>query len=798
MFGKDAFTTVKKLSEPVYQAPQSVQRSIPIHRISQNGIFELEKKPEGQPRLFDKAYLLEDINYRTKDEEERAGLLIQACKIFNSMNVDFKFVVVNQKRDIEKLKRELLPDGTENPLYQAMIQSYRKVLDWRLKEGNSQIEQVKYLILSCRKNDFASARVFFQALEQRVRILFHSIGGDLVPLSGIARLKSLHSIFRMGHEEEFLVSWEDLHRKKANWKNEICSTMLREEDALLKLDDQMAEVLYCRSYPNSLPDGFLNELMNVPFHLSLSVDVVPIPQEVTVRKLENEYTENEGAIAKEQEQKNRRRAFSSEISYPKRKRKQELEGYLDQVHSNDEKLYYMGLLITVFGRDRQELDQHADTIRSTASGFSMVMETLYARQKAGFYTCLPCAARQVDVMRTMFTTALCACLPYNVQEIIDQEGFFYGINQVSQNPIIINRKQLMNPHGFIFGKTGSGKSMFVKSEIGQVLFNTTDSVIILDPQNEYMDIVNNLGGQEIDFSSKGDVRMNPWEIPEPVPKDFDTDQFIADKSAFTRAVCKEILLPTELTGIHRTIIDRCVKEWYQGILGKRKPKSETLTELREIFSRQPELEARDLYVALEMFTEGSLNVFAHESNVNISNRLVGLGLKNLGKDLKRIATLVANEIIRSTIEYNYTAKVATHVVADEFQIITQEELGRETFDNLYRTVRKQGGILTCLTQTLSDNLLKAEIQAMLSNSEFVVLLNQSGIDRNILKQIYPEISEEEIRYVTNARVGTGLLKVGDKVVPFDAELPKDSLLYRLYNTNFYETVKKVSHVLTDK
>ena len=151
-------------------------------------------------------------------------------------------------------------------------------------------------------------------------------------------------------------------------------------------------------------------------------------------------------------------------------------------------------------------------------------------------------------------------------------------------------------------------------------------------------------------------------------------------------------------------------------------------------------------------------------------------LKNLGKDLKRIATLVANEIIRSTIEYNYTAKVATHVVADEFQIITQEELGRETFDNLYRTVRKQGGILTCLTQTLSDNLLKAEIQAMLSNSEFVVLLNQSGIDRNILKQIYPEISEEEIRYVTNARVGTGLLKVGDKVVPFDAELPKDSLL----------------------
>lgn len=787
LIGKDVFTEVKKLTDPVYQVPRSIQQSLPIHRISQNGIFQLEKKPDGQPCLYDKAYLLEDINYSTKDEEERADILIRVCKIFNSMNVDFKFVVVNQRRDIEQLKKELLPEGTEDPLYQAMIQSYREVLDWRLKEGNSQIEQVKYLILSCRKNDYASAKIFFQALEQRVRVLLHSIGGNLVPISGITRLKSLHSILRMGHEEEFQISWEGLSRLRRNWKNDICNTVLREKEDRLEMEDKLAMTLYCRSYPNSLPDGFLNEIVNVPFHLVLSIDVVPIPQEITVRKLENDYTENEGAIAKEQDQKNRRHAFSSEISYPKRKKKQELEGYLDQVHSNDEKLYYMGFLLTVFGKDHQELEQHADTIRSTASGFSMVMEPLYARQLAGFYTCLPLAVRQVDVMRTLFTTALCACLPYNVQEIIDKEGFFYGINQVSQNPIIINRKQLMNPHGFIFGKTGSGKSMFVKSEIGQILFNTQDSVIILDPQNEYMDIVQNLGGQEIDFSAKGQIYMNPWEIPEPLPKDFDMDQFIADKSAFTRAVCKEILLPTELTGIHRTIIDRCIKEWYREIFQKRKHKSETLNELREYIFRQSEPEARDLYVALEMFTEGSLNVFSNESNVNINNRLVGLGLKNLGKDLKRIATLVANEIIRSTIEYNYTARVATHVVADEFQIITQEELGRETFDNLYRTVRKQGGILTCLTQTLSDNLLKAEIQAMLSNSEFVVLLNQSGIDRNILKSIYPEISEEEIRYVTNARVGTGLLKVGDKVVPFDAELPKESLLYKLYNTNFYES-----------
>lgn len=211
-----------------------------------------------------------------------------------------------------------------------------------------------------------------------------------------------------------------------------------------------------------------------------------------------------------------------------------------------------------------------------------------------------------------------------------------------------------------------------------------------------------------------------------------------------------------------------------------------MIDLRELIGKQQEREAREIYIALEMFTHGSLNVFACQSNVDINNRLVALGLKNLGKEMNRIATLVGNEIIRSKIAYNSKEGVATNVIVDEFQIITQEELGRETFDNLYRTVRKQGGIMTCLTQTLSDNLVRSEIQAMLSNSEFVVLLNQSGIDRNVLKMIYPEISEEEIQYVTNAKIGKGLIKCGDKVVPFDSELPKSNLLYILYNTNFYE------------
>lgn len=787
MFGTgfNSFKSVRKLSEPVYKVPESVQQSIPISRISQSGIFEIEKK-NGE-RLFDKAYLMDDINYSTKDEDEHKDFLLKWCGVLNSMNVDFKVLVVNGHRDIEELKKELLPEPGENQLYARVITAYGQILDWRLKEGNTSIEQVKYLVVSCRKQDFESAKVFFQALEQRMMVLFHTLGGGLIPLDGVARLKSLHNLYRLGHEDEFHITWEELRRTDRNWRNDICCLSIKETNSYLEFEDKYTSTLFCKLFPNSLPDGFVNELVNVPFHLMLSMDIVPIPQEITVKKLEEAYSNNEEAIAREQDLKNKRHMFSSDISYPKRKKKEALEGYLDQLHNNDEKLYYMGLLVTVVGKDRQELEDNIATVKSIASGKSMRFEILEMRQLKGFNTCLPCAAREVDVMRTMFTTSMAAFVPYNVQEIMDKNGYFYGINQVSHNPIVINRKKLMNPHAFIFGKTGSGKSMFVKNEIGQILFSTQESIFILDPQNEYYVIVKNLGGQIIDFSIQSNVYMNPWEIPAPIPKNFDEDDFIANKSAMTRAICKEILKPTELNGIHRAVIDRCVKSWYKKIFGKKGcPGSETLMELREIIGAQEEPEARELYIALELFTQGSLNIFAHESNVDISNRLVVLGLKNLGREMRRIATLLANEIIRSKIDYSSVEREATNVVVDEFQLITEDELGLKTFDNLYRTIRKQGGILTCLTQTVSDNILRPEMQAMLSNSEFLVLLNQSGIDRGVLQQIYPEISEEEIRYVTNAKVGTGLIKCGGKVVPFDCGLPKDNFLYALYDTNFYE------------
>ena len=784
----DAFTEVKKLSEPVYKMPKSMQEAIPVYRISEGGIFQLEKRKENI--LFDKAYYLEDINYQTKDEEERMEILLGWCKLLNSMSVDFKIVIGILNRETGQVKERLIPKEREWDPYREMEAAFEQLVDYKLKEGISGNEKSLLFLLSVRRNDFESAKAFFQTLEANLQVTLHGLGSQLIPLTGIERLRCLHQIYRMGEEALFSLNWEDLVASGRNWKNEICAPALKEERSTLQIGQTHAQVLFCQNYPNSLQDGFLGKLMHVPFHLLLSLDVVPIPQMLTVKKLENAQINNEAAITREQEEKNRKKAFSSEISYPKRRKKEELEYYLEQVHSNDQKAFYLGFLVTVFGEDEKDLESNVDTIRAIGAEQSMVFEPLLFRQLAGFHTCLPAGAREVDVMRAMFTSSMAALVPFRVQEIFQVPGVFYGSNQVSKELIVVDRKKLMNPNGFVFGKTGSGKSMFTKQEIAQILYLfPRDRVLLLDPQNEYYYIVQSLGGEILDFSKEKGIHLNPWEIPAHLPEDFRKDVFITDKSTFTKTICKEALLPTPLSAIHRTIIDRSVGEFYDRLFTEKeegKEPEDTLAILREIIGRQPEPEARELYIALEMFTKGSLNVFSHKSNVHLDNRLLCIGLDKIGRDLKRMAMLVTSEVIRSNIEYNAKEGVATWLYADEFQIITNEELGAEMFDNLYRTVRKKGGICTALTQTLSDNLLNEKIQAMVSNSEFVVLMNQSGIDRNVLRRIYEEISEEEISYVTNARVGTGLLKCGKKVVPMDATIPKKNPLYDLFTTNFHE------------
>ena len=535
-------------------------------------------------------------------------------------------------------------------------------------------------------------------------------------------------------------------------------------------------------------DGILAELTSVNFHAIFSMDLVPIPQELALRKLQAALTNNEMAISKEQDMKNKYRAFSSDITYAKRRKKEELEYYLDQFHTNDQKMFYLGFTIVVYGKDDKELKYHVQTIRSMGKGIQF--EVLEWRQLKGFHTSLPIGTRQVDIMRTVFTTSMAAFIPFNVQELFDTNGLYYGVNKVSKNLILADRKSLKNGNGFTFGLTGSGKSMDNKSELCQVYYQTKDRMIICDPQGEYKEICANLEGEYIDFSLEGDKYMNPLEIPEYIDAHFNQEQFILDKYEFLQSLCRSVLDPLPYTANHNSVVERCTRKLYQNIFAKKNPESPTIEDLREYLGAQIEPEAKSLYLALEAFTEGSLNIFGRKGNVNLQNRLLVFGLGQVRDSLKKQALLVLNETIRSQIEYNNQQNICTWVWMDEFQIITKETYGAMAFNNLYRTVRKKGGILTGITQTLSDNIFNEDMQAMLNNCEYISVLSQAGIDRDLLRKVLPEITEEELGFITNAEKGCGIRRFGEKIIPFDNTIPPDNPLYELFNTNFFERQRK--------
>ncbi|WP_435070954.1 VirB4-like conjugal transfer ATPase, CD1110 family [Ohessyouella blattaphilus] len=774
----------KGLTEKIYKIPKSVQETIPVHKVSENGVFQIEKqKSKNQDVTFDKAYIFSDMNFSIKDESEKEEHFMSYCKMLNSLNVSAKIIIANHNINKEEFEKTVLIES--KPGYEDIITAYNSLTERRMKEGRNDIQQVRYLILTCKKKDFANANAYFRTIESGLMTQFRALESKLIPLNAMERMRVLHRIYRLGKETEFTVDEKNL-TKKTTWKNDICNLYIKEKRDYMTFEDRYCTVLFAKNYPSSLSDDFLNELTSVPFHTVTTLDIAPIPKELVSEKLMQAYMNNERQIQAQQEYRNKHQAFSSEITYEKRKEKEEIEEYMDEVRSNDQRMFFLGLLVMVTGTDKQDLESKVDTIKTIGASANMQLETYCGRQVRAMNTCLPLGSREVNIMRSIFTQPLACLMPFNVQELFDEKGMCYGVNQVSKNMLLGDRKKLLNGNGFIFGVSGSGKSVNAKSEMGQVITKTEDDVIVIDPQNEYFEITNNLGGQVIDLSSQSRDYMNPLDVPDRATIT-DISNFIADKTEFMLGICAKALYPDPITATHRSIIDRCVRSIYGYLSHENTQEHETPTfvQFREALSDVAEPEARELYIALETFTDGSLNIFSHQSNVNVNNRFITYGIANLGNDLKALALLIMIENVCNKIASNSKAGKATWVYVDECHVITDDDYGNKALEKLWKEVRKQGGIMTGITQNVADCLINKRTKNMIANSEFLLLNNQNGIDRDLLTQII-EISGEQTQYIINAESGTGILKFGSSMIPFDNEIPKDNLLYDLYNTNLHE------------
>ena len=576
------------------------------------------------------------------------------------------------------------------------------------------------------------------------------------------------------------------------------NTSLREYPEYLEMESgNCACVMFIRKYPNGLTDQFLNELTNMHFPLIYTMDVEPLDNDVAYQMVMKKYMSNERSINREQELKNENGDYSTNINYERRKQQRDAEEMLDRISSFDERLLYVGITIVIKASFKEELEERTEKVRIIGKTHNMDIVPHSHRQLDALNTSLPTGARFVNTMRTITSEEFSIFIPFNVQEIHDDLGYCYGFNKVSKNLIIGNRKLLKNGNGMVFGVPGSGKSYNEKSEMGQVLCFSKDDIIVVDPMGEYKGIAAAWGGQYINLTQSAEnvFYVNPFHVPDEVP---DIDRFVAEKAEFAYAICEQALKPAPLTSRHIAVIDKAVSSMYEEYFRKRKdkrrrknrPESPTIPVMRNrIMELYDDNEAaKEIVEQLEVFADGTLDIFAREQSISDENRFTVYGFSELGKRMRAMAMLVMIESITAKIKYNQSDGVTTWVYVDEMHELWGEEYSLHALEKMWREVRKRGGICTGMSQNLIDAKRNRSTKTMVSNSEFMLLLDQGAMDKEAVEDLF-DISSEQLACVNGAEPGTGLIRFGDKIVPFDNTMEKDSSLYQLFNTNFHEMVK---------
>ena len=779
----DEFKELKKASEPLYKSPKSVQETIEIKRISESGIFEVADN------RFSKCYTFADINYKTRTHDEKVTILENYCDFLNSMDCNFKITGNKKNKDMERLEKDIMlsfcDDGFDD--YRKV---YNDIIDEKTKEGTLGFEKESYITVTVERQNFEEAKAHFNTIEAGLKQYFNNLGSGLIPLNANERLRILHDFYRMGRESEFNFDIKDAKKTGTDFINDICNDRIKYFNNYIEDDNKFVRALYIKRFPRGMSEEFLINLLDLPMHLMVSVDIIPIPKDLVIKLLQKKYLGVESDIIRQQRVRNKNNDFSTDVSYLKLNEKKQIQKLMDDVNDNDQGLFYMGVTIVVTADSKEELEKNTKTIEMVGKGkgSGCVISVCDLKQREAVNTALPIGVRQTETLRIMTTSALTTLQPFNIQELNDVGGNYYGINAISKTVNTGNRKKLINGNGFVFGVPGSGKSFFCKMEMGNVFLNSDDDIIIIDPQNEYFEIAKTYAGTVVNMSTYTDNYVNPLDMDVWSLDTQDSKGMIREKGEFMLGLCEQCSAES-LNARQKSIIDRCVRMLYRDIARSKEKYVPVMSDFYELLLQQPEPEAKDIALSLELFVTGSLNIFNHQTNVDVNNRFTVYGIRDLGTELSPITMLVMMEAISKRIVENGKKGKATWLFIDEFHVLLNSEYSAKYLQQLWKKVRKQGGLCTGITQNVVDLLQNYTATTMLSNSEFVVLLKQGNADLSELSEVIG-VSNAQLKYVENSEPGTGLIKCGNVIIPFDNRIGKDTGLYRLYNTNLHEIIEQ--------
>ena len=759
-----SFSKLKKQNKEEFRIPKTTQDTIPVDTVYKDGIFKIGNR-------YTKSYRFLDINYAIASKEEKTGLFLDYGDLLNSFDssVMVKITVNNHKIDLHKFKEDILIPFKEDGLDEYRKEYNEMLLD-KLKESDD-IVQEKYLTLTIFKNNVEEARSYFSRIGTELSSHFVKLGSKCIELNLEERLKILHDFYR-SDESEFNFDMKDNMRKGHSFKDLICPLAPEFKHKYFKLDDKYGRVLYLSNYPRFIKDSIVSELCNLNKNMMYSMDLISIPTDEAVKEIERKLLGVNTNITNWQRRQNANNNFSAVIPYDMEMQREECKEFLDDLTIRDQRMMLCNITIVHLADSKEELDNDTELLKSVARKFMCDLSILYfsSRQLDGLCTVLPIGLNRLNIIRTLLTESASVFIPFRAQEIADKGGIWYGQNAITNNPIFCNKECLQNPNAFVLGVPGSGKSFLTKEEIEFIIMRTDDDILICDPENEYSNIIRKFGGEVIEISAGSKDHINAMDMKDGYG---DSGDPVRDKSQFIMSLIEQVSRKG-IDDLERSIIDRCVRETYMEF------ERPTLKTLRTKLLEQQEKEAKALALKLEIFTDGSLDAFAHETNVDVDNRIVSYNIFKLGKQLKTMGLLVITDAMINRVNENFIKGKKTHIFIDEFHVVFENEQSAAFFNSAWRQFRKRDAYPTGITQNVEYLLDSVEASTMLSNSEFVVMLNQAYQDREKLGRLL-NISDEQMSYITNAQSGCGLIKYGGILVPFVNKMPK-GLLYDLNTT----------------
>ena len=752
-----------------YRVPRSVQDVIPVRRIWPDGIFLTGNK-------YSKSWRFSDINYLVAGREDKETMFLTWSELLNGLDSGActKITINNRRMKRSDLGESVLMKHKGDGL-DKYRDEYNSMILARAADADGTFQE-KYITVTVGKRNVEEARAFFVRTEAELTARFGALGASCAAMDANERLRVVYEFFHPDAPDSFAFDIRDAAAKGHDFRDAVCpGSMGRYADKLVP-GGRYARALFLKDYASYVKDSFVAELTELSRNMMLSIDVIPVPTDEAVREVENRLLGVETNITNWQRKQNKNSNFSAVVPYDMELQRKESKEFLDDLITRDQRMFFAVLTMVITADTEEELERDTETVLATARKHMCQMAVLKYQQTDGLNTALPYGTRRINAFRTLTTESLAVFMPFRVQEIMDRGGIYYGENAISRNLILCNRENLLNQSAFVLGVPGSGKSFGVKEQIAFLILNTDDDVLVCDPEGEYAPLVEAMGdaGSVIRVSAGGRDRLNAMYMVD----GYGENDPVVVKSEFIMSLIEQI----DRSGVgprHKSVIDRCIAQVYRET--KETGKTPTLCTLREKLLEQPEPEAKQTALSLELYTTGSLDIFGREGNVDLDRRVIVFDIHGLGAQLKPTGLLVITDTMLNRVTLNRKKGKRTHLFIDEFHVVFENEFSAQFFTSAWRQFRKRNAYPTAITQNVEYLLDSVQASTMLSNSELIVMFSQAASDREKLAKLL-NISNEQMSYITNADPGCGLIRYGAALVPFVNRFPADTELYRLMTT----------------